>query len=125
MVGGYGALQVLQSLVRLEHLADGSQALHLAAGANVVPCDAAKGRGTVSSVAIDDSQIWEVKRFEFRWHSRQILECLVLLERVGELLGTHGANVISVQAAIELGRVTSSAATEHALHPRSEQGLVA
>ena len=40
-----GALQLFQSGVGLEHLADGDQALHLAVFADVVVAEAAKARG--------------------------------------------------------------------------------
>ena len=53
-----------------------------------------------------------MKRFKSSSHLLQILKRRVHLEGVGELLGTHGANAVGVEAAMELGVGMLSVATD-------------
>ena len=53
-----------------------------------------------------------MKQFESSWHLLQILEGCVLLEGVGELLRTHGADQIRMEAATVSGMVMSSVAID-------------
>ena len=125
-------LQILKGCVLFEGVGE----LHRTHGANVVAFEAAiEMEMVMSSVAIDDAPNLEVKRFESSEHLLQILQRCVLLERVGKLLRTHGADLVESEAAIEIGMVMSSVAIDDvwakfgpwfkaAMLPREGEGVI-